>query len=171
MNNRDFIDFLHSDKLGNEYGAYVPDIIIDISGIAGVIRNKSESIYMNMNYNFFLYPEFIEFINEDLEQLIKGTNIPYDEKFFKIGSQNTENFLSSIVYAYNECYPFVCSDLFKEHGYESILHLLPLVITAYKRKSEVLGDDETILKWINSFLNNYLLFDQDIANFSEPFKI
>jgi hypothetical protein len=171
MNNRDFVDFLHSDKLGNEYGAFVPDLIIDISGIAGVFRNKSETIYMNMNYNFYLYHEFIEFINEDLEQIIKSTNIPYDEKFFKIGSKNTENFLSSIVYAYNECYPSVYPNLFKEHGYEAILQLLPLVITAYKRKSEVLGDDEMIIKWVNSFINNYLLFDQDIANFSEPFMI
>lgn len=169
MNAKDFEQLIRSDNLLNEYVENVPDVILDVQGVAAVFRKDINNILLHMNYNFFVYPELLEFINEDLKELLKGTEIPYNERFFKVGVNNTRNFFSSILAAYIKTYPDTYPDLFKQVGYNAILEIFPMVLNTYKRKIEELGDDETIVNYINYFFRNYCNFNQDISNYCAPY--
>jgi hypothetical protein len=171
MNDQDFLIFMGSDVLQKDFAMFVPDLIIDISGFAGVMRNELTRVRLNMNYNIYFYPEFLDFINEDIYELLQGTDIPYNENFFKVGNNNATNFISSMLAAYIYTYPDHYPELFKDCGYDAILHLLPMALTAYKKKPDVLGTDETIINYINYFLTNYCRFNEDILEYTAPYMV
>jgi hypothetical protein len=114
----------------------------------------------------YFFPEFIDFINEDIKEIIKGTDIPYNKKYFEVGTNNAVNFLGSILCAYIYSFPDQYQELFKDCGYESILHLLPMALTCYKNKYNVLGSDEAVIKYLNIWLSNYCTYDDDIKNYT-----
>ena len=168
MTDRQFTEFMDSETLQNDYAMLVPDIIIDITGFAGLLRREPTRVRLNISYNLYFFPEFIEFINEDIKEIIKGTDIPYNKKYFEVGTSNGVNFLGSILCAYIYSFPDQYQELFKDCGYESILHLLPMALTCYKKKYDVLGSDEAVYKYLNIWLSNYCTFDENIKNYTLP---
>lgn len=165
------LKFIHSDALFNEYVKQIPDVILDVFGTIGMDRKNENQYFININFNFFIYPELLQWINEEMKCLIGTTSIPYNEYFFKIGPGNCENFFSSIIIAHFNVFKDDHIKYIQEHGYEAILFLMSTVIHTWKNKGQTLDTDENIRKYLDTFLDNYCLFDDEIKNYCIPYKL
>jgi hypothetical protein len=144
------------------------DLIIDCSGVIAT-PNGLTDWYINISYNFHYQSQFLDFINFDIEDMLKATEVPYNKEFFLVGVKNSDKFLSSIIAAYIEVFPDVFPELFKEHSYDAFLVMFPKVINCFNYKNHYLESDEQMKLYVNKFFNNYVQFDPEIENYIKQF--
>jgi hypothetical protein len=162
------LKYIHSKALIKELGKQSSDVIVDCAGVIGT-PNGLNDWFINVNYNFHFQSQLIEFINFDIEEMLKSTPVPYKEEFFKVGSKNADKFLSSIIAGYIKVFPEAFPDLFKIHSYDAILVMFPDVINMFSFKNHYIDDDEMMNLYINTFFSNYIQFDEKIKKYATQF--
>lgn len=162
------LNYIHSKALNNELNKQMSDIIIDCSGVIGT-PNGLTDWFINICYNFHYSSNFIGFVNFDIQEMLKSSEVPYNEEFFLVGVNNSDKFLSSIIAAYIKVFPDAFPDLFKIHSYDAFLVMFPDVIKTFSYKNQFIEDDETMKLYINTFFSNYVQFDDKIERYVQQF--
>lgn len=162
------LKYIHSKALMKELGKQSSDLIIDCSGVIGT-PNGLNHWFINVCYNFHYQAQFIDFINFDLQDMLKSSEVPYNEEFFLVGVKNSDKFLSSIIAGYIKVFPEAFPDLFKIHSYDAFLVMFPDVINTFCFKNHYIEDDEMMKIYINTFFSNYVQFDEKIEAYVSQF--
>lgn len=165
------IEFIQSKQMDELYTKQAPDIIVDITGILAVKKNNLNSIYQNIAMTFYINSGFRGFINYDIREMLKGTDVPYNEELFDAERGNADKYFSSILAAYMEIHPEAFDELFKVHGYQTIIEYFHNALDVYQNKALYIKDEETFIKYIRAFLTNFFLYDDKTLKYTEKYML
>lgn len=163
------IEFIQSKQMEQIFQKQVPDIIVDVTGILAVKKIDLQSIYSNVSFTYYINSALKKFMNEDIKLMLKGTDVPYNDELFNVDKGNEEKFFSSILYSYMEIYPEAFDELFKANGYATIIDYFHNALDVYQNKASYIKNDVTFHKYLNAFITNFFLYDDEMIAYTEQY--